>query len=90
MKNNEGCEYNLLKEDNNTLKKFKRIQIEYHYGYEKLKEKLEEAGFTVSYSTPEKVFNTDATGTEHGCRLYLRTIKYVKNYISKIPNQCKQ
>ena len=57
----EGCEYNLLKEDNNTLKKFKRIQIEYHYGYEKLKEKLEEAGFTVTYSTPIHVFNKDAT-----------------------------
>ena len=31
----EGCEYNLLNEDDITLKKFKRIQIEYHYGYEK-------------------------------------------------------
>ena len=31
----EGCEYNLLKEDNDTLKKFKRIQLEYPYGYEK-------------------------------------------------------
>ena len=45
----EGCEYNLLKEDNDTLRKFKRIQIEYHYGYKKLKEKLEGAGFTVTY-----------------------------------------
>ena len=51
----EGCEYNLLKEDNNTLKKFKRIQIEYHNGYEKLKEKLEDAGFTVTYSESRKL-----------------------------------
>ena len=57
----EGCEYNLLREDSNTLKKFKRIQIEYHYGYEKLKEKLEEAGFTVTYSKPARGFNKDAT-----------------------------
>ena len=57
----EGCEYNLLKEDNDTLKKFKRIQIEYHYGYEKLKKKLEDAGFTVTYSEPMKVFNKNAT-----------------------------
>jgi len=48
-------------EDNNTLKKFKRIQIEYHYGYEKLKEKLEDAGFTVTYTKPIKFFNKDAT-----------------------------
>ncbi len=57
----EGCEYNLLKEDNDTLKKFKMIQIEYHYGYEKLKEKLEEAGFSVTYSKPVKKINKDAT-----------------------------
>ncbi len=57
----EGCEYNLLEEDNDTLKKFKRIQIEYHYGYEKLKEKLEDAGFIVTYSKPVKSFDKDAT-----------------------------
>lgn len=57
----EGGEYNLLKEDNDTLKKFKRIQIEYHYGYEKLLEKLENAGFTVTYSKPVKYFNKNAT-----------------------------
>ena len=57
----EGCEYNLLNEDNNTLKKFKRIEIEYHYGYKNLKDKLEDAGFTVTYSKPKKHFNKDAT-----------------------------
>lgn len=57
----EGCEYNLLEEDNDTLRKFERIQIEYHYGYEKLKEKLEDAGFTVTYSKPVKAFDKDAT-----------------------------
>ena len=32
----EGCEYNLLNEDCDILKKFKRIQLEYHHGYNKL------------------------------------------------------
>lgn len=63
----EGCEYNLLKEDNDTLKKFKRIQIEYHYGYEKLKDKLEDAGFTVTYTKPVKAFDRDAT--EHNMHI---------------------
>lgn len=57
----EGCEYNLLNEDNDTLRKFKRIQLEYHYGYEKLKEKLEDCGFTVTYSKPRKSYNKFAT-----------------------------
>lgn len=57
----EGCEYYLLNEDNDILKKFKRIQIEYHYGYEKLKEKLKECGFTVTYSKPRKSYNKNAT-----------------------------
>ena len=48
----EGCEYNLLNEDDNTLKKIKRIQIEYHYGYERLKNKLEGLGFKVRYTEP--------------------------------------
>lgn len=48
----EGCEYNLLNENNDTLRKFNRIQIEYHYGYEKLKNKLESAGFHVKYTDP--------------------------------------
>ena len=46
----EGCEYNLLDEDNSILRKFKRIQIEYHYGHENLKNKLESAGFIVMYT----------------------------------------
>jgi len=57
----EGCEYNLLKEDNETLKKFKRIQIEYHYGYEKIKTKLENCGFVVSFTKPVHIYNKDAS-----------------------------
>ena len=57
----EGCEYNILNEDNDILRRFKRIQMEYHYGYEKIKNKLEEAGFTVKYTKPKKKYNTSAT-----------------------------
>ncbi len=47
-----GCEYNLLNEDNETLRRFERMQIEYHYGYEKFKSKFEKAGFKVKYTEP--------------------------------------
>ena len=48
----EGCEYNLINEDDDTLHRFKRIQIEYHYGYERLKRRLDEAGFKLKYTEP--------------------------------------
>jgi len=61
----EGCEYeSILNENDETLKTFKRIQLEYHYGYEKLKEKLERAGFNVKYTEPKKSHNTDATNPD--------------------------
>lgn len=53
----EGCEYNLLTEDDNVLKTFKKIQIEYHYGYKNLKEKLEKCGFNVKYTEPVKMYD---------------------------------
>ncbi|MGC8483937.1 MAG: FkbM family methyltransferase [Thermodesulfobium sp.] len=46
----EGCEYNLLNEENGTLRKFKRVELEFHYGYRNLESKLREAGFIVSHS----------------------------------------
>jgi len=60
----EGCEYNLLEEDCEVLRRFNLIQIEYHYGYEKLKEKLEKCGFNVKYTEPENNYNLDATDIE--------------------------
>ena len=48
----EGCEYNLLEESEEILKKFKQIQIEYHYGYNDLKKKLEDCGFSVNVTEP--------------------------------------
>ncbi len=50
----EGCEYNILTEEENVLKRFKRILIEYHYGYENIQKKLEKTGFEVKYTEPHK------------------------------------
>lgn len=50
----EGCEYNLLEEKNEVIKKFDKILIEYHYGYEKLEIKLKKCGFKVKFTTPHK------------------------------------
>lgn len=57
----EGCEYPLiLNSQIKILKKFKRIQIEYHYGYRDLVKKLRAAGFDVHFTIPRLHFNKDA------------------------------
>jgi len=54
----EGCEYGvILNADKNTLKRFDRIQIEYHYGYKNLVKKLKDSGFEVKYSWPKTSAN---------------------------------
>lgn len=55
----EGCEYAILKENENTLRRLKRVQIEYHNGPLKLADKLRRSGFQVDYSKPQKVYNED-------------------------------
>lgn len=50
----EGCEYNLIDESINVLRKFRRIELEFHYGYKNMESKLEEAGFSVHHSKPFK------------------------------------
>ena len=55
----EGCEYNLLNEEVNTLKKFKKIIIEYHYGYEKLVSKLKECNFDIKYTEPHEWYHKE-------------------------------
>lgn len=54
----EGCEYNLLNENNETLRKFDRIQIEYHSGYEKLVNKLQQCGFSFNITESNKSHNS--------------------------------
>ena len=49
----EGCEYDsILKTDNEIMRKFSTIIIEYHYGYQNLVEKLESCGFQVEKTSP--------------------------------------
>ena len=60
----EGCEYSLLEEETETLRKFKKIQIEYHYGYDQLVTKLKENNFKVSFTEPMKIYNKDATNNK--------------------------
>ena len=56
----EGCEYDAILNSEH-LEVFNQIQIEYHYGCEKLKTKLESLGFKVECNKPEKVYNPRAT-----------------------------
>lgn len=54
----EGCEYQtILETDNKILAKFETIMLEYHFGYQNLKSKLESAGFHVNTTGPAHVFN---------------------------------
>jgi hypothetical protein len=49
----EGCEYDLiLNASYDDLRRFTHIQIEYHFGYQNLKIKLEECGFNVTCTRP--------------------------------------
>ena len=58
----EGCEYDsILETANEILQKFSHIQIEYHYGYKNLKEKLESAGFSVKVTKPYVTINYEGS-----------------------------
>jgi hypothetical protein len=43
----EGCEYALLEEDYDTLRKIEKIAMEYHHGSDTVLKKLESSGFKV-------------------------------------------
>jgi FkbM family methyltransferase len=54
----EGCEYDtILQSSKDALQKFTHIQLEYHYGYKNLKQKLEASGFKVSITEPKYTAN---------------------------------
>ena len=58
----EGCEYDsILETPNQILQKFSHIQIEYHYGYKNLKEKLENAEFSVQMTKPHYNLNHEVS-----------------------------
>lgn len=49
----EGCEYDfILNASFDDLSRFSHIQIEYHFGYQNLKNKLEACGFEVIFTKP--------------------------------------
>ena len=57
----EGCEYDaILNAPQTVLEKFHVVQIEYHYGYDELKKRLEESGFLVEITTPLNTCNKQA------------------------------
>ncbi|MGI0100139.1 MAG: FkbM family methyltransferase [Candidatus Micrarchaeaceae archaeon] len=57
----EGCEYGIVsKTDTAILRRFSEIQIEYHYGYRNLENRLKEAGFSVKHTKPSKKYNFTA------------------------------
>ena len=54
----EGCEYDgLLKSSDQTILKFKKIAIEYHYGPEILVERLKNLGYYVEFTKPRITHN---------------------------------
>lgn len=54
----EGCEYDaILSASTSALRRFSEMEIEYHYGYLNLEEKLREAGFRVERHKPMKRIN---------------------------------
>ena len=55
----KGCVYNLLNKDNNVLGKFKRTQLEFHYGYKNIENKLKEADFSIKILKIQKSGGND-------------------------------
>lgn len=57
----EGAEYDaVLNSSIKTLRKFRQIFIEYHYGYGRLIKKLRDSNFSIKYTQPVKVHNLNA------------------------------
>ena len=56
--NCEGCEYDgLLKSSDQTILKFKKIALEYHYGPKNLVERLKNLGYYVEFTKPRTTHN---------------------------------
>jgi FkbM family methyltransferase len=69
----EGCEYeSILSASRDVIRSFSYIQIEYHYGYKDLKNKLEENGFIVSITKPISVPNIENSARMYFGNIYAR------------------
>jgi len=56
----EGCEYQILNENISALRKFKRIELEFHYGYRNIENKLRSAGFSTKVLSVSKSGGRDS------------------------------
>ncbi len=71
----EGCEYSaLLEASSEILQKFSHIQLEYHYGYKNIQQKLEDCGFLVNHTKPKLMRDRDL-GSSYLCYGYLTAVK---------------
>ncbi|MDE1767792.1 MAG: FkbM family methyltransferase [Candidatus Micrarchaeota archaeon] len=59
----EGGEYDIfLNASGEVLRHFEEIMVEYHHGYKNLVKKLEESGYAVSHSGPNRIDNEELGG----------------------------
>jgi FkbM family methyltransferase len=74
----EGCEIEvILSSDKKILGKFSQIEIEYHYGYKDLKNKLENCGFKVVTSPPLFLRNKQSNKSMYFGYLYATNISKI-------------
>lgn len=73
----EGCEYEIiLNTPDEVLKRFDCILMEYHYGFEDLKAKLEGADFRVKYTNPISALRSEREKNRQNMRVgYLAAYK---------------
>jgi FkbM family methyltransferase len=66
----EGCEYPfLLNSNNENIRAFQRIIVEYHQGYRNLERKLKNAGFRVIHTPPRSNDHSALTGIIYAERI---------------------
>ncbi len=66
----EGCEYKMILSCRlDTLRRFKQIMLEYHYGYLDIEQKLKEAGFRVKHTMPFREIGGRITGEIYATRI---------------------
>jgi FkbM family methyltransferase len=80
----EGCEYDaILSSSADTLRFFSHIQIEYHLGYENLKEKLQNCGYHVSVTRPLLEKSSPTQGHKTMYTGYLYAINEEQDWLNK-------
>ena len=76
----EGCEYDFFDgASTEDLRRFKRIVMEYHYGYRKIIEKLEQAGFNISVHPGMRGYNTESKPHFMSTGIIICTLKDKQN-----------